>query len=58
MIMAENSEQRKDALDLLLPYQRSDFEGIFHVMDGEFSSLINSLFYSKGMSDLTSSMCN
>ncbi|KAL6970343.1 pyruvate, phosphate dikinase [Sarracenia purpurea var. burkii] len=34
MIMAATSEQRKAALDLLLPFQRSDFEGIFHAMDG------------------------
>ncbi|KAI9193826.1 hypothetical protein LWI28_000497 [Acer negundo] len=34
MIMAVTSEQRKAALDLLLPYQRSDFEGIFRAMDG------------------------
>ncbi|XWS08683.1 hypothetical protein CRYUN_Cryun40dG0022300 [Craigia yunnanensis] len=34
MIMAVTPEQRKAALDLLLPYQRSDFEGIFCAMDG------------------------
>eukprot|EP00262_Sarcandra_glabra_P005606 TRINITY_DN17337_c0_g1_i1.p1 TRINITY_DN17337_c0_g1~~TRINITY_DN17337_c0_g1_i1.p1 ORF type:complete len:964 (+),score=218.38 TRINITY_DN17337_c0_g1_i1:131-3022(+) len=34
MIMALTLEQRKAALDLLLPYQRSDFEGIFRAMDG------------------------
>lgn len=34
MIMAVTPEQRKAALDLLLPYQRSDFEGIFRAMDG------------------------
>ncbi|XP_010279187.1 PREDICTED: pyruvate, phosphate dikinase, chloroplastic [Nelumbo nucifera] len=34
MIMAATPEQRKKALDLLLPYQRSDFEGIFRAMDG------------------------
>ncbi|KAF1887238.1 hypothetical protein Lal_00040838 [Lupinus albus] len=34
MIMAATVEQRKAALDLLLPYQRSDFEGIFRAMDG------------------------
>ncbi|PWA37230.1 orthophosphate dikinase, plastidic [Artemisia annua] len=33
MIMAVTIEQRKAALDLLLPYQRSDFEGIFRAMD-------------------------
>lgn len=36
MIMAVTPEQRKAALDLLLPYQRSDFEGIFRAMDGIF----------------------
>ena len=36
MIMAATPEQRKVALDLLLPYQRSDFEGIFRAMDGIF----------------------
>lgn len=34
MIMAVNPEQRRKALDRLLPYQRSDFEGIFRAMDG------------------------
>ncbi|KAI8561513.1 hypothetical protein RHMOL_Rhmol04G0346000 [Rhododendron molle] len=34
MIMAVTLEQRKAALDLLLPYQRIDFEGIFRAMDG------------------------
>lgn len=34
MIMAVTIEQRKEALDLLLPYQRLDFEGIFRAMDG------------------------
>ncbi|ESW26191.1 hypothetical protein PHAVU_003G098200 [Phaseolus vulgaris] len=34
MIMADTQEKRKAALDLLLPYQRSDFEGIFRAMDG------------------------
>lgn len=34
MIMAVTLEQRKKALDLLLPYQRADFEGIFRAMDG------------------------
>lgn len=32
--MAVTTEQRKAALDLLLPYQRADFEGIFRAMDG------------------------
>ncbi|CAB78595.1 pyruvate, orthophosphate dikinase [Arabidopsis thaliana] len=34
MIMAVTTEQRKASLDILLPYQRSDFEGIFRAMDG------------------------
>ena len=34
MILAVTSEQKKAALDLLLPFQRSDFEGIFCAMDG------------------------
>ncbi|WP_297564457.1 pyruvate, phosphate dikinase [Microbacterium sp.] len=34
MIMAVTTEQRQIALNLLLPYQRSDFEGIFRAMDG------------------------
>ena len=36
MIMAVTQEQRKEALNSLLPYQRSDFEGIFRAMDGTF----------------------
>ncbi|MCH9033541.1 MAG: pyruvate, phosphate dikinase, partial [Planctomycetes bacterium] len=35
MILADNVESRKKALDKLLPFQRSDFEGIFEVMDGK-----------------------
>ncbi len=34
MILAETPEIRKAALDELLPYQRSDFEGLFEAMDG------------------------
>ncbi|KAF8038150.1 hypothetical protein BT93_B0878 [Corymbia citriodora subsp. variegata] len=34
MIMAVTPEQRKAALNVLLPFQRSDFEGIFRAMDG------------------------
>ncbi|CAN6328299.1 unnamed protein product [Urochloa humidicola] len=34
MIMAPTLELRQNALDRLLPYQRSDFEGIFRAMDG------------------------
>ena len=34
MILAKTSEERTAALDELLPYQRSDFEGLFEAMDG------------------------
>ncbi|MFQ5342429.1 MAG: pyruvate, phosphate dikinase [Anaerolineae bacterium] len=34
MILSETSEERKAALDKLLPFQRSDFEGLFRVMHG------------------------
>ncbi len=34
MILAETPEERKQALDELLPFQRSDFEGLFEAMDG------------------------
>jgi pyruvate,orthophosphate dikinase len=34
MILADNSAERKAALDELLPFQRSDFEGLFEAMDG------------------------
>ncbi|KAL8153658.1 hypothetical protein V2J09_011418 [Rumex salicifolius] len=34
MIMASTLEERIEALNQLLPYQRSDFEGIFRAMDG------------------------
>jgi pyruvate,orthophosphate dikinase len=34
MILAEKPEVRKEALDELLPFQRSDFAGLFEVMDG------------------------
>jgi pyruvate,orthophosphate dikinase len=34
MILAKSDEERDDALDKLLPFQRSDFEGLFRVMDG------------------------
>ena len=40
MIMAVTTEQRKASLDLLLPYQRSDFEGIFRAMDGSFYDIL------------------
>ncbi len=35
MILAETTEDRKKALDKLLPHQRSDFEGIFRAMKGK-----------------------
>jgi pyruvate,orthophosphate dikinase len=34
MILADTSEERTQALNELLPYQRSDFEGLFKAMDG------------------------
>jgi pyruvate,orthophosphate dikinase len=34
MILAEKDEERKAALDELLPYQKADFDGLFRAMDG------------------------
>ncbi len=34
MILAETPEDRAKAVDKLLPYQRSDFKGLFRAMDG------------------------
>jgi pyruvate, orthophosphate dikinase len=34
MILADSIEERIKALDELLPFQRSDFEGLFEAMDG------------------------
>ncbi len=34
MILAETTEERVQALNELLPYQRSDFTGLFEAMDG------------------------
>jgi len=34
MILAETSEARTDALNLLLPHQRKDFAGLFEAMNG------------------------
>jgi pyruvate,orthophosphate dikinase len=34
MIMASSEEERRQALDKLLPYQQADFEGIFEAMAG------------------------
>ena len=35
MILAENVDQRKAALEKLLPYQREDFAGLFRAMKGQ-----------------------
>jgi len=34
MILSQDTEHRQAALDILLPYQRDDFTGIFRVMQG------------------------
>lgn len=34
MILAKTDEERQKAIDILLPFQRSDFDGIFEAMDG------------------------
>jgi pyruvate,orthophosphate dikinase len=34
MILSKTEEARTEALDQLLPFQRSDFEGLFRAMDG------------------------
>jgi len=34
MILADNDDARRRAIERLLPYQQSDFEGIFRVLDG------------------------
>ena len=34
MILAESAEERQNALDHLLPFQRDDFKEIFRIMDG------------------------
>jgi pyruvate,orthophosphate dikinase len=34
MILAKTAEERKQHLDKLLPFQRTDFEGLFEAMDG------------------------
>jgi pyruvate,orthophosphate dikinase len=34
MILADTAEERKAALDQLLPFQKSDFAGLFRAMDG------------------------
>ena len=43
MIMAPTVELRQKALNCLLPYQMSDFEGIFRAMDGMWK--ISTYFY-------------
>lgn len=35
MIMAKNVTDRNEAIEQLLPHQRSDFEGLFRAMDGQ-----------------------
>ncbi len=35
MILSQTLDQRRKALDKLLPYQRTDFEGIFEAMDAK-----------------------
>jgi pyruvate,orthophosphate dikinase len=35
MILADSAEERQDALDRLLPFQKKDFKGIFEAMDGQ-----------------------
>ena len=42
--MAPTLELRQNALDRLLPYQRSDFEGIFRAMDGKCKSWCIAVF--------------
>jgi pyruvate,orthophosphate dikinase len=34
MILAKSKQERQNALNLLLPFQRSDFDGLFRAMDG------------------------
>ncbi|MCX6827936.1 MAG: pyruvate, phosphate dikinase [candidate division Zixibacteria bacterium] len=34
MILADSTEERQQALDKLLPFQKADFKGLFEVMDG------------------------
>ncbi len=34
MILSKTHEERQAALDILLPYQRSDFDGLFEAMNG------------------------
>ena len=34
MIIADNTEDRKKALDKIMPYQQGDFEALFEEMNG------------------------
>lgn len=34
MILAQTKQERQTSLDLLLPFQRNDFDGLFRAMDG------------------------
>jgi len=34
MILADSTEERQDALDRLMPFQKKDFKGLFEVMEG------------------------
>jgi len=34
MILSKNQEERKEALDKILPFQKEDFKGIYKVMEG------------------------
>ena len=34
MILAKSKEERQGTLDILLPFQRADFDGLFRAMDG------------------------
>ncbi|MBD3361235.1 pyruvate, phosphate dikinase, partial [Candidatus Woesearchaeota archaeon] len=42
MILSDNEKDRKKALDKLLPYQKSDFKGLFKVM-GKYPVIIRTL---------------
>ena len=43
MIVADNTEDRKKGLAKILPYQQSDFEGIYEAMEGCRSSSVSSI---------------
>lgn len=44
MIMARTEESRREALKHILPFQRSDFEGIFRAMEGNTFGIVLALF--------------